>query len=192
MCIEGRGPFIPFYPCRRCSVPMGNSNSARRNQSRSVPTSPEVRLRFRLKSPYYIIITMDNSRRFDMRYFLYTRMYTLFQMKLMLIYIFYCYRLPGPTLHSGSITSIPTPFAQRFHQLQNTPAINSEYIYTYIPAVLNVYLSGTWQLLFNFIVIYLVPSITNYHTSQVHNIYTYNVDYTYESTLNIKFINIIL
>lgn len=135
MCIEGRGPFIPFYPNRRCSVPMGNSNSARRNQSRSVPTSPEVRLRFRLKSPYYIIITMDNSRRFDMRYFLYTRMYTLFQMKLMLIYIFYCYRLPGPTLHSGSITSIPTPFAQRFHQLQNTPAVNSEYIpiYTYRP-----------------------------------------------------------
>ncbi|CAI6368193.1 unnamed protein product [Macrosiphum euphorbiae] len=37
-------------------------------------------------------------------------------------------RLPGPTLHSGSITSIPTPFAQRFHQLQNTPAANSEYI----------------------------------------------------------------
>ncbi|XP_025406200.1 protein sickie isoform X4 [Sipha flava] len=36
-------------------------------------------------------------------------------------------RLPGPTLHSGSITSIPTPFAQRFHQLQNTPAANSPY-----------------------------------------------------------------
>ncbi|XP_026814796.1 neuron navigator 2 isoform X2 [Rhopalosiphum maidis] len=36
-------------------------------------------------------------------------------------------RLPGPTLHSGSITSIPTPFAQRFHQLQNTPAVNSPY-----------------------------------------------------------------
>jgi len=152
MCIEGRGPFIPFYPNRRCSVPMGNSNSARRNQSRSVPTSPEVRLRFRLKSPYYIIITMDNSRRFDMRYFLYTRMYTLFQMKLMLIYIFYCYRLPGPTLHSGSITSIPTPFAQRFHQLQNTPAVNSEYIY--IPTGrAQCVLSGTWELLFNFIVI---------------------------------------
>lgn len=38
------------------------------------------------------------------------------------------YRLPGPTLHSGSITTIPTPFAQRFHQSQNAaPAANSEY-----------------------------------------------------------------
>ncbi|XP_050437600.1 protein sickie isoform X2 [Adelges cooleyi] len=37
-------------------------------------------------------------------------------------------RLPGPTLHSGNITSIPTPFAQRFHHLQNTPAaVNSPY-----------------------------------------------------------------
>ncbi|VVC29274.1 Hypothetical protein CINCED_3A005783 [Cinara cedri] len=36
-------------------------------------------------------------------------------------------RLPGPTLHSGSITSIPTPFVQRFHQLQNTPSANSPY-----------------------------------------------------------------
>ncbi|XP_050534791.1 protein sickie isoform X2 [Daktulosphaira vitifoliae] len=37
-------------------------------------------------------------------------------------------RLPGPTLHSGSITSIPTPFAQRFHHLQNSSVpINSPY-----------------------------------------------------------------
>lgn len=69
---KGVDPSSLFTPtdCVVCSVPMGNSNSARRNQARSVPTSPEVRLRFRLKSPYYIIITMDNSRRFDMRYFL--------------------------------------------------------------------------------------------------------------------------
>lgn len=39
------------------------------------------------------------------------------------------FRLPGPTLHSGSITTIPAPFAQRFHQSQNiSPAANSEYI----------------------------------------------------------------
>lgn len=62
------GPFISFYPNRRCSVPMGNSNSARRHHSRSVSTSPEVRLRFRLKSPYYII-KLNNSRRFNIHYF---------------------------------------------------------------------------------------------------------------------------
>jgi len=113
---------------------MGNSNSARRNQSRSVPTSPELRLRFRLKSPYYIINTMDNSRRFECFdiFFIYAHVHTILDEVIVNLYFLLLYRLPGPTLHSGSITSIPTPFAQRFHQLQNTPAVNSEYTFTYL------------------------------------------------------------
>jgi len=74
---------------------MGNSNSARRQQSRSVPTSPEVRLRFSLKSSY----TLDNSRRFNtICYFLnvhthththiHTRTYIFFYG---VIVNFYCY-----------------------------------------------------------------------------------------------------
>lgn len=83
---------------------------------------------------------MDNSPRFecfDMRYFLSIRacIHTILDEVIVNLYFLLLYRLPGPTLHSGSITSIPTPFAQRFHQLQNTPAVNSEYTETdlYLP-----------------------------------------------------------
>lgn len=70
-----------------------------------------------------------------MRYFLYIRACTHYILDEVIVNLYFLllYRLPGPTLHSGSITSIPTPFAQRFHQLQNTPAVNSEYMCMPIP-----------------------------------------------------------
>lgn len=102
-------------------------------------------------------------------------MYTLFWTKLLLIYIFYCYiyRLPGPTLHSGSITSIPTPFAQRFHQLQNTPAVNSEYAYTYLPRLMCICIGrGNF---YSILLSYSTLVLTNYHVSYTHDIYKYNM-----------------
>lgn len=129
----------PFLPQRRwrCSVPMGNSNSARRQQSRSVPTSPEVRIRFRLQSPCIIYNIVLQPTIAGVFFLIYIHIMRFIRGRFDEVIVnFYCYRLPGPTLHSGSITNIPTPFAQRFHQLQNTPAANSEYTYlpTYLPA----------------------------------------------------------
>lgn len=53
---------------------MGNSKSAHRHQSRSVPTSPEVRIRFcyLLETLYYIILCfiLNNNRNFNISYFL--------------------------------------------------------------------------------------------------------------------------
>lgn len=134
---------------------MGNSNSARRNQSRSVPTSPELRLRFRLKSPYYIIITIDNSRRFECFdiFFIYAHVHTILDEVIVNLYFLLLYIGFLDPPYTQAVLRVYRPRSLRDFincKIHLPPTVS---IYLYLPATLNVHLSGTWELLLNCIVI---------------------------------------